>query len=122
MPIESFSDRLLEAMDAAAQQAGMDFVDDLIANTKDAILEDDSLAAIIAASGTDAWEIDYVIDEVSFADDEDLVIVSLSFTAMVDQKEDQAIHGTAHAMIDEDENVTYEVGGDDEDELEEDEE
>ena len=56
--MESFSDRLLEAMDSAAQQAGMDFVDDLIANTKEALLEDDSVAAIIAASGTNAWEVD----------------------------------------------------------------
>jgi len=119
LPVETFSDRLLEAMDSAAQQAGMDFVDDLIANTKEALLEDDSVAAIIAASGTNAWEVDYVIDEVSFAEDEDVVIVSLSFTAMGDQKEDQAIHGTAIALIDEDENVTYEVGEDEEDDEDE---
>jgi len=114
-PEQSLIQSLQEAQQDAAQQAAAEFVDSYIADSKDDILEDETVASLMADTNTGAWDVDdYQVTDVSIDEEAGTIIVSLGFTATGEQDTDRpfsgdTISGTAEATIDTKGKVTYVV-------------
>ncbi len=112
---QSLIDGLKEAKDDAAQKAAAEFVDEYIANSKDDILDDETVAGLMADTNTGAWDVDdYTVTDVSIDEEAGTILVSLTFSASGEVDSERpfsgdTISGTAQATIDADGTVKYEV-------------